>query len=513
MGLHNKSRILIAATSSGSGKTLITCGILRLLKQLNMDPVSFKCGPDYIDPMFHRTVLKVDSSNLDSFFLPPEELNEIVDNSQGKIAVIEGVMGIYDGSTVDSYEGSCYSVAKAVHAPVILVVDAKGAGRTIISLIKGILADDDCRLIKGIILNRMSGYYYKKIAGVLEKEIGKLRDDVGLLGFLPKLDGIGIDSRHLGLKMPEEICDIDSQIDTVAAAIKENCDIDKLLEISRAEVNVDGTTFNAVNITKDIGKNEQVDITQHSGSGIEVDITHCSDDTILVDITLAVARDSAFCFYYKENIEQFEKLGVNIQYFSPLEDKQLPDADGILLGGGYPELYLERLSANKSMLESVKTAIDSKIPVLAECGGFMYLHDCIEDSEGKEYAMAGVIQGKCKDTGHLVRFGYITLEESAASEAAGDTSAGADSMNTESAGAGHAQSPVSGIKAHEFHYYDSTNNGAACVARKPDGSKTWECMISDGVSYMGFPHLYYKSKPEFVIKFVEAMRKYHEQFK
>lgn len=501
MGLHNESRILIAATSSGSGKTLITCGILRLLKQLNMDPVSFKCGPDYIDPMFHRTVLKVDSSNLDSFFLPPEELNEIVDNSQGKIAVIEGVMGIYDGSAVDSYEGSCYSVAKAVHAPVILVVDAKGAGRTIISLIKGILADDDCRLIKGIILNRMSGYYYKKIAGVLEKEIGNQRDDVRLLGFLPKLDGIGIDSRHLGLKMPEEICDIDSQIDTVAAAIKENCDIDKLLEISRAEV------CNEENIHK------KVDITQRGDNEIEVDITCCSDDTSLVDITLAVARDSAFCFYYKENIEQFEKLGVNIQYFSPLEDKQLPDADGILLGGGYPELYLERLSANKSMLESVKTAIDSKIPVLAECGGFMYLHDCIEDSEGKEYAMAGVIQGKCKDTGHLVRFGYITLEESAASEAAGNALAGADLMDTESAGAGHAQSPVSGIKAHEFHYYDSTNNGTSLVARKPDGSKTWECMISDGVSYMGFPHLYYKSKPEFVIKFVEAMRKYHEQFK
>lgn len=494
MGLHNKDRVLIAATSSGSGKTLLTCGILEIMKQLNKNPVSFKCGPDYIDPMFHRNVLGVNGSNLDSFFSAPDELRDIVDSSQGGIAIIEGVMGIYDGSGVDSYEGSCYSVAKAIQAPVILVVDAKGLGRTVISLIKGILLDDDSRLIKGIILNRMTENYFSKIKDVLEYEIHKTRSDIEILGFVPKIDGINLDSRHLGLKMPEEIADIKEQICKVADSIRKNCDIEKILEIAshdKVDISAKETGAALVDIKQ---KNNSINLENCDCSKNSVNITKSAMHTNTVDINLAVARDDAFCFYYKENIELLEKLGVKIKYFSPINDKEVPEADGLLLGGGYPELHLKQLSGNESMLKSIRLAMDKGIPTLAECGGFMYLHDSIKNQLEQEFKMVGAIQGSCFYTGHLVRFGYVTLQI-------------AEDDHTQ------AHKAIDGMKGHEFHYYDSTNNGDSCIATKPDGLKQWPCMISDGISCMGFPHLYYNSNPEFIQKFVENMRKYHEQYK
>ena len=464
MGLHKVPRILIAAPASGSGKTLIICGILELFRQMNIEPVSYKCGPDYIDPMFHRNVLGINGSNLDSFFCSDEKLNEIVNGTHGKIAVIEGVMGIYDGVAVDSDAGSCYSIARAVDAGIILVVDARGQGRTVISLIKGILADDSSKLIKGIIINRMSEYFYKKLAPVLEHELDIIRPDVKLIGFIPKLDGINLESRHLGLKMPEEIEGLRQQIELVAGKIAEFCDVNKILEISRYG-RPDGDADNIVSDSKRNMKGHEV------------------------DITLAIARDEAFCFYYRENIELLEKSGITIKYFSPINDENIPEADGLLLGGGYPELYLDRLSGNISMINSIRDALANGMPCLAECGGFMYLHDSIRDDKNQTYKMAGVIKGDCFYTGHLVRFGYITLNDS-------------EKQNN---------SAIAGMRGHEFHYYDSTSNGEAYIAVKPDGSKQWKCMISDGVSYMGYPHLYYPSKPQFIDQFIENMKKYKEK--
>lgn len=479
-------KILIAATSSGSGKTLLTCGMLHLLKKLNMNPMSYKCGPDYIDPMFHRKVLGINGSNLDSFFSSDKQLKEIVDRGAGDIAVIEGVMGIYDGLSVDSDEGSSYSVARAVGANIVLVIDAKGQGRTIIPVIKGILSEDSSKLIKGIILNRMSGYYYEKLKPVLEKELAKVRADVKVLGFVPKMEGINLDSRHLGLKMPDEIKDIKVQIETVAESIYTNCDVESLLKIAE---DCNETSVNIKSITAKIG--DKVDIKTDADQNEKmVDITF--DAALyekIVDITLAIARDEAFCFYYRDNISMLEEAGVKIKYFSPIEDKKLPDADGMLLGGGYPELHLEKLSKNSSMLKSIKEALDSGMPCLAECGGFMYLHEKIRDDLNQEYSMVGAIEGECYNTGHLVRFGYITLTDDASLES-------------------EHKSIYDGIKGHEFHYYDSTNNGETCMAVKPDKSKQWKCMISNGINYWGFPHLYYPSKPEFIYEFIENMIKW-----
>ena len=198
-------RVMIAALKSGSGKTLITCGLLKHLKDKGLDVVSFKCGPDYIDPMFHKKVLGIDGRNLDTYFSGTEGVKRIVAEVGEKYAVMEGVMGIYDGMKADSLEGSCYEASKVTKTPVILIADASGCGRTIISLIKGVLHDDTDCLIKGIILNRISSSFYDSLKDVLIKEIRAFRSDVELLGFFPKKPELSIESRHLGLRLPKEI--------------------------------------------------------------------------------------------------------------------------------------------------------------------------------------------------------------------------------------------------------------------------------------------------------------------
>ncbi|MBO4809100.1 MAG: cobyrinate a,c-diamide synthase [Lachnospiraceae bacterium] len=441
------NRVMLAAPKSGSGKTLITCALLEALKRRGLDPVSFKCGPDYIDPMFHKKVLGIDNKNLDTYFAGAEGVKNILSKYEGRNVVIEGVMGLYDGLNVENLEGSSYEIASITGTPIVLIVDASSAGRTVISTIKGILLDDRHGLIKGIILNKISENFYKTLAPVMISELAESSFDARLLGFVPKAKDINLESRHLGLKLPGEIGDLREQISKAADLLEANVDIDGLLEIMMGarKLCASGSSKN-------------------DGSRV-----------MSTNLTLAVAYDDAFCFYYKENLEMFERRGVKIAYFSPLHDKELPaDADGILLGGGYPELHLDELQSNKSMLASIRTAIASGIPSLAECGGFMYLFD------------VGAIDGSCSDTGKLVRFGYMELESCAETEG--------------------YYAKAAGLKGHEFHYFDSTNNGEACVAKKPNKDTKWNCMIANNNGFWGFPHFYYGSKPEFVDAFIDKMK-------
>lgn len=202
---------------------------------------------------------------------------------------------------------------------------------------------------------------------------------------------------------------------------------------------------------------------------------------------LGVARDEAFCFYYADNIRLLEKCGAEIAYFSPLRDESLPEGCcGLLLGGGYPELFADGLSENRKMREAVKRAAKSGMPVVAECGGFLYLHEELTDRQGKRYEMAGVVPGTCFDTGKLVRFGYLVLRER------------------------HSLFLPAGqeIKGHEFHYFDSTCNGEDAVAIKPVTGREYSCMIEEGNLCLGFPHLYYPSNPAFAARFVEKAGEY-----
>ena len=448
---------MIAAPSSGSGKTVFTCGLLRVLKDMGLEPVSYKCGPDYIDPMFHRQVLEIGSRNLDSYLMSEAQIKHALGMSGTRPAVIEGVMGIYDGSDVSGLSGSSYEIALMCRIPVILCVDARGTGRTLISIIRGILADDTGHLIRGIVLNRISPGFYEKIAPVLT---GKLADagyrDVRLLGFMPKADEIAIGSRHLGLMLPGEISDIRDRIAGTARLINAHIDIDAILQIMD-----ESEAFTSEALTP---------------------------GDVIPKTVLAVARDEAFCFYYQDNIELLEQMGVEVRYFSPIHDDHIPeDADGLLLGGGYPELYLKELSGNRSMLDSVRSAIRGGMPSLAECGGFMYLHKMVYDTDGAGFSLAGIIDGECRYTGHLVRFGYMYI--SSCDETEGPANA------------------IPGIRGHEFHYYDSSLNGDACTCAKPDGTE-WKGMIAGSVSLWGFPHLYYGSNPGFAEAFVNSMQTY-----
>lgn len=500
-------RIILAAAGSGSGKTLISCGLIRCLKSRGHSVQAYKCGPDYIDPLFHRSLLDVPSENLDTFFCDDEQIMKILSYGSDKdISLIEGVMGIYDGLGAVSDIGSAYNLAEVTNTPIVLIADGKGMGRTLVSVLKGIISDDKHKLIKGIILNNISGNLYDTLRPLIEKETG-----ICVIGYLPRLKGIKLESRHLGLKLPYEIEDLNEQIDKVAGELDRNLDFEKLLEIAllsqsagagkldvkfkAADKNVD---YDIKNNNQNNKQNNRQNINQVNDAFTKCDNSEginktdasnakCENDDNAYakpcrsgsgdKLRLAVANDEVFCFIYEDNLRILSEYGIECVFFSPLHDRQLPEGvNGILLPGGYPELRLKELSSNISMLTSIRDAIDKYIPVLAECGGFMYLHESVADDEGKIYSLVGAVKGECHNTGKLCRFGYIEAEVNGRS-----------------------------IKGHEFHYYDSSSNGNSCTAVKPLTGKSWEFGFYNNGSLIGFPHLYYRSCPEFVEDFYKAM--------
>ena len=469
-----KPRVMIAAAGSSCGKTTITCALLKLLDRRGKRPVSFKCGPDYIDPMFHKTVLGIESGNLDTFFMSPDEVRANVAGSEGGCVVTEGVMGLYDGVSPDSLKGSSYEIAELTDTPIVLVADASGTGRTIISTVKGILADDRSRLIKGVILNRMSEGFYAKLKPVMEKELKSSGFDVRLLGAIPKNGEISVGSRYLGLMLPSENKDIKGKIDKAADMHECSIDIDELLSIMRNAGPMRDARLFALRA--------QNDTAQQMVQVIPQQAVHQTSHPVV-----AVARDEVFCFYYGGNLRRLEAAGARLEFFSPLHDNELPaNTRGIILGGGYPELYLKELSLNHQMLESIRTAIKSGIPALAECGGYMYLHDRIKAKDGEGYDMAGIVKGECGFSGRLVRFGYLELK--------------ALSQKSSNPLVNH----INGIRGHEFHYFESTAAGGICTAAKPDGTNSRKCMLDfEGRGLFGFPHLYYTD--EFAYQFVKSI--------
>lgn len=449
------ARIMIAAPQSGSGKTLITCALLQALKEKNYHLESFKCGPDYIDPMFHKTVLGISSRNLDPFFTEDSITRMLLAKGQDSrdLAVIEGVMGLYDGLGGIREEASSYALAKATNTPILLTVNARGMGRSLLALLSGFLQYDTAHLIKGVILNQTPSSF----ASVLSKEIEETFH-IPVVASFPVRDDVRIESRHLGLVMPYELEDIQSRLKIASQVLCENANIEQILEIAKS----------APKLEYDVKRDIKQKLTEKT-------------------IRIGVARDEAFCFYYEDNLDLLKSLGAKLIFFSPLHDDTLPkDLDGILFGGGYPELYLKELEENESMRNSVKSAIENKMPSLAECGGFMYLHDTIFDSEKKPYKMAGVIHACCMKKERLVRFGYLTLN-----------------LKTDS-----FLKKGETIRGHEFHYYDSEDNGECAIAKKPVGTRSWECVHAGSDHWWGFAHLSYYSNPKFAEKFAEACRSY-----
>ena len=486
-------KVMIAAVKSGSGKTTITCAFLKQLLCRKKHPVSFKCGPDYIDPMFHEQVLKIPSKNLDTFFSDASQIQALYEMELPghDIAVLEGVMGLYDGLGGIREEGSSYHLAKTLDVPVILVVDAHGMGKSVIPLIAGFLQYDEKKLIKGVILNRTSKMFFDTIAPLIEEELA-----IKALGCIPNEKELTIGSRHLGLILPEEMEELNFQLEKAGQLLEKYVDVDAMIGIAESTFGEKEET-----VTEEVKPEEKENLEEKAYSGKVTIFSQAifsgkkelydreNSGTNTIPPRIAVAKDEAFCFYYRDNLRMLEHYGAELVFFSPLHDEKLPEnIHGLLLGGGYPELYAKQLAENESMRKSIKEALEQHLPSLAECGGFMYLHETLTDKDGKNFPMVGVIPAECQYTGKLVRFGYVEVQLP---------------QGLTEKGTAERPEPEK-IKAHEFHYFDSTSCGGDFVAKKPGSSRNWNCIHGTGKSLWGFPHLYYHACPQVAEGFLKA---------
>ena len=431
-------QFLLAAPRSGSGKTTMTCALLMALKRRGCAPCAFKSGPDYIDPMFHRAVLGVESRSLDLFFSAPETVRALYARGAAGhgAAVCEGAMGFYDGLGGVSDRASAWHLADTLGLPVLLVVEPKGQSLTLAAELKGLNSFRTPSHIAGILLNNCTARMHALLAPMLEKETG-----LPVLGFLPKLPEAVIGSRHLGLYTAAEVENLQQKLALLADAAEEHIDWPRLLALCEKEP-----------------------------PALPV-----QPETSPARVRIAVAQDEAFCFTYAETLEAFRDAGAEVVFFSPLRDTALPEnIGGLYLPGGYPELHAKELSENTSLLREIKQKIESGLPTAAECGGFLYLGQSLTDAEGQSWPMAGVLPGEAKDAGRLVRFGYAAL------------SADSDSLLFR---AGES------FPIHEFHHWDSTANGTALAAKKPVGGAAWRCGFVNEHFYAGFPHLYWAGTP------------------
>ena len=431
-------QFLLAAPRSGSGKTTMTCALLMALKRRGCAPCAFKSGPDYIDPMFHRAVLGVESRNLDLFFSAPETVRTLYAKGAAGhgAAVCEGAMGFYDGLGGVSDRASAWHLADTLGLPVLLVAEPKGQSLTLAAELNGLVNFRTPSHIAGILLNNCTARMHALLAPMLEKETG-----LPVLGFLPKLPEAVIGSRHLGLYTAAEVENLQQKLALLADAAEEHIDWPRLLALCEKEP-----------------------------PALPV-----QPETPPARVRIAVAQDEAFCFTYAETLEAFRDAGAEVVFFSPLRDTALPEnIGGLYLPGGYPELHVRELSENTSLLREIKQKIESGLPTAAECGGFLYLGQSLTDAEGQSWPMAGVLPGEAKDAGRLVRFGYAAL------------SADSDSMLFR---AGES------FPIHEFHHWDSTANGTALAAKKPVGGAAWRCGSVNEHFYAGFPHLYWAGTP------------------
>ncbi len=351
------NRLLLTAMHSGGGKTAVTCALLAALKRRGLAPRAFKCGPDYIDPLFHREVLGVPSRSLDLFLSGEEEARALL--SGPGLAVLEGVMGYYDGLG-GTTRASTWHTAQATQTPAVLVLRPRGASLTLAAQVKGLLSFRPESGIRGLFLNDCSEGLRAHLTPLLERETG-----LPVLGFLPHLEAADFPSRHLGLCTAGELAGWQARIGALAREMERTGGVDRLLALAESAPALP------------------------EGPGPAVPPK--------ARARIAVARDRAFCFLYEQNLDRLR------------EDPAPPPAQGLYLPGGYPELYARELSQNTSMREEICRLIKAGMPTVAECGGFLYLQKSLEDTEGRPWPMAGALPGEGRKTARLQRFGYGVL--------------------------------------------------------------------------------------------------------
>lgn len=443
---------MVAAPASGGGKTVLACALLQALKGRGLSPCAFKCGPDYIDPMFHRAVLGVESHNLDLFLSDEAAVRRLYARGCAGhgAAVVEGAMGLYDGLGGVTDRASAWHMASTLGLPILLCLRPKGSSLTLAAQVKGLRAFRQDSRITALFLTDCSAMLHKTLASMLERETG-----LPVLGHLPHMEAAALESRHLGLRTAGEIADLAARLRAVAAALEETLDWSRFLAL---------------------------------GCGPAHPMPEHAEETETPCVPIAVAQDEAFCFAYAESLEALRRCGAQLLPFRPLEDRALPKgACGLYLPGGYPELHARALAENEACRRAVAVAVAGGMPTVAECGGFLYLGQELQGTDGMWYPMAGVLPGKAKRKERLVRFGYAHLV------------AEGDSLLLR---AGER------VPVHEFHYWDSTENGVDLRAEKPLTGRTWHCGFVTNTLYAAFPHLYFAGRPALAQRFVAAARRY-----
>lgn len=455
-------RLMFAATTSGTGKTTICTGIMRLLKNRGYQVQPFKVGPDYIDTEYHTLASGIKSRNLDEFMLPHEEIKYLFAKSSEKadISIIEGVMGLYDGLGDSHDYCSSASMSKLIDCPVILIIDGKAMAASSAALVLGFKNLDNNVNIAGVIANNVSTKsHYNIIKNSIEKFTG-----IPVIGHIPRDENFTLSSRHLGLTPSVEVKDLDSKLDYVASVVEKYIDIDKLLEISnQSEYKFDKNRRDKVkNIT---------------------------------DVRLGIAYDDAFNFYYQDSLELFEDMGVKLVKFSPIRDKNLPDnIDGIFLGGGFPEIFAQDISKNKSLLKEIKEKSLNNMPIYAECGGLMYLGESLEDLSGNKVEMTKIFDGNSIMAKKLQRFGYC------------EGTANVDTIISQKGDK---------VKGHEFHYSDFItleNNAYDMEKNMSDGSvKKWNGGFIKNNTLGTYLHTHFAGNYDMAINFIQKMEEYRNK--
>ena len=438
--------ILITAIQSGSGKTMMSCALMAAMKKRGIRIRAFRCGPDYIDPMFHERALGVPSRNLDLFLQGRDGMERSLKRSDAELGILEGAMGYYDGIN-GTEEASAWSIARTTGTPAVLVLRPKGSGVTLAAQVRGLRDFRPESGIQALLLTDCRETLYRCLKPVLERETG-----LPVLGFLPPMPEAEIENRHLGLLTAAEITDLSRRLERLAQEAEKHIDLDRLLTLSE--------------------KGEKQTTAIPAAGAVQKG--RCR---------IAVARDEAFCFCYADSLDALREAGAELCFFSPLRDAGLPEGvRGLYIPGGYPELYAETLGENTAMRKDIAAAVAEGIPTVAECGGFLYLQESLEDANGKSFPMCGVLPGHGFRTERLQRFGYqyVTAAEDSLLFRAGER-----------------------VPAHEFHYWDSSDNGNALRSEKPDG-RSWSCGYANRNLYAGFPHLHLDGEVPLAERFERA---------
>ncbi|PPD58997.1 cobyrinate a,c-diamide synthase [Dehalogenimonas etheniformans] len=453
----NIPRFVIAGTSSGVGKTTIATGITYALHRRGLRVQPFKCGPDYIDPGYLSLAASGYCHNLDSWMLPEGNLKELFSyfNRSKDIAVVEGVMGLYDGHRKPEGGGSTAKIAKIIDAPVILVLNIAKMSESAAAMALGYCTYDPDVKVSGIILNQVGSQSHLRSAkSAIEERCG-----VPVIGYLPKTANLTLPERHLGLVPVAERGGGKSFLDELGDLIEEHIDLDQLLDLAR--------------------KAPEFTLKQNA--------VLFPDHPISPRCRIAVARDEAFNFYYEANIEMLRAWGAEIVNFSPVADSILPaGTNGVYIGGGFPEVFLRELEANLSMKRAIRDAVASELPVYAECGGLMYLSQGIADFRGNRYEMVGLLPGYCEMQNKLQRLGYTKATAL---------------KSTPIAGKGQP------IRGHLFHWSkldEPDQTVAAYQVTDPKEQLEGFVLGPENNLLASYLHLHFGSDPRLAQKFVES---------